>query len=53
MRSTPVQVRDKHNMDINKVTEDTKSGSYTVERLTSPLHHDRRETIPRQKVIFD
>ena len=49
MRSTPVQVRDKHNRDINKVTENTKSGSYTVQRLTSPLHHDRRATIPQQQ----
>ena len=49
MRSTPVQWSDKHNRDINKVTEDTKSGSYTVQRLTSPLHDDRRATTPRQQ----
>ena len=49
MRSTPVQWRDKHNRDVNKVTEDTKSGSYTVQRLTSPLHDDKRATTPRQQ----
>ena len=49
MRLTPVQWRDKHTKDMNKVTEDTKSGSYTVERLTSPLHDDKRATTPRQQ----
>ena len=49
MRSTPVQWRDKHNRDFNKVTEATKSGSYTIQRLTSPLHDDRRATTPRQQ----
>ena len=48
MRSTPVQWRDKHNRDRNKVIEETKSGSYTVQRLTSPLHDDKRATAPRQ-----
>ena len=49
MRSTPVQWKDKHNRVMNKVTEDTKSGSYTVQRLTSPLHDDKRATIPWQQ----
>ena len=45
MRSTPVQWSDKHNRDTNKVTEDTKSGSYTVQRLTSPLHDEGNKVI--------
>ena len=49
MRSTPVQWREKQNKDTKKVTEDTESGSYTVQRLTSPSHDDRRATIPRQQ----
>ena len=39
MRSTPVQWRDKHNRDTNKVTEET------VAR--------RQATTPRQQVICD
>ena len=49
MRSTPVQWREKQNRDTKKVTEDTESVSYTVQRLTSLLHDDRRATIPRQQ----
>ena len=55
IRSTPVQWRDNHNKDINKVTEETNLGSYTVQRLTSPLHDDKRATTPYlgNKVICD
>ena len=35
--------------DINKVNEVKKSGSYTVQRLTSPLDDDKRAATPRQQ----
>ena len=46
---TSAAERQKHNKDFNKVTEETKWGSYTVQRLTSTLRDDRRATIPRQQ----
>ena len=35
-----VQWRDKHRRETNKVTEDTKSESHTVQSLTSLSHDD-------------